>query len=303
MHGISLPLGVIHIILSAYKSARTIKAWFSGEKSRDFGGPQAGAANWARWAVIGWGEAWRSAWPSTGALESPQRDKSEARALSWLYSHEYYLISWIVIPWPMKTLRASNINFHPHLKLTCTKLSTKVKITNFWNYRWGLWRSAWNLGSLISANQRSVLFSAHLQKSESAPRLGLKARAPLCHVPDSTHALRAITKRKPPPKSRDFSPENRALIVRLWSDESQARNFFASRASVRPHASVQWLIGSPACDWLDWISHFRPRKTPQNAPKLWPAAPTYLFPEFRFLHINTLLARAIFHSQFTSYMN
>ena len=30
--------------------------------------------------------------------------------------------------------------------------------------------------------------------------------------------------------------------------------------------------------------NFRPRETPQNAPKLWPAAPTYLFPEFRFLH-------------------
>jgi len=60
--------------------------------------------------------------------------------------------------------------------------------------------------------------------------------------------------------------------------------FFASNASVRPNASVQWLIALPACEWLDWIAHFRPREGPQNAPELWPAAPTYLFPEFRFLH-------------------
>ena len=62
----------------------------------------------------------------------------------------------------------------------------------------------------------------------------------------------------------------------LWSDQSQAWDFFAPHASVQSHASVQRSIALLACDWLDWIVHFGPCETPQNAWKHWIKANTHL---------------------------
>ena len=68
-----------------------------------------------------------------------------------------------------------------------------------------------------------------------------------------------------------------ALPPLLFPDQSQAWDFLASHANVQLHTSVQRSIALPACDLSDWIAHFGPCETPQNAPKLLPADPTYLF--------------------------
>ena len=66
-----------------------------------------------------------------------------------------------------------------------------------------------------------------------------------------------------------------------FCDQSQAWGYFAS------YASVQQSIVLPVCDWSDWIAHFGPCETPQNASKLWPADPTYLFLELGFTHYSS----------------
>ena len=55
----------------------------------------------------------------------------------------------------------------------------------------------------------------------------------------------------------------------------------------------QRSIALPACDWSDWIARFGPCETPQNAPKLRPAAPTYPF-QVNFCTISPCLPRLTF---------